>query len=257
MSISMQSYISAQNAYWNSGISQMSQIFDFKAAQQQTQQLLNTYKTNNATVQSLKKDSADFLKQYTSGMNNLNSAAGKLTNGGMDKLLYNKEGNVTEDTVKNTVSAVRSMVEEYNSNLKTLNDNAERGEGVTRQMARMVDDPAPAASMKMVGVSVNKDGTLALDEEKLTEALSTENADQRKLVSDIIGGSTGIAAGVQKDARAGLNTSAQSLINNDLAEMQSIRSEDPIRSMAQSLRGAGAYALNNQAAMGILMNMMV
>ena len=235
----------------------ISKVFDYTSSVKSTQSMLESYKANNSKVRQLSKESADFLTGYTKGMNELNQTAGKLTNGGVDKLLFDREGKVTEDTVKNTVSAVRDMVDSYNSNLKTLNDNADRGPGVTNQMARMVDDPAPKAGMDMVGVSVNKDGTLALDEEALTKALNDETPGQRELFRDIIGGSTGIAAGVQKDARAGLRQSAQSLIGNDLAEMQGIRQNDPIREFAQSLKGGGAYALNNNAAMGILMNMTV
>jgi len=106
--------------------------------------------------------------------------------------------------------------------------------------------------MAMVGMKMNDDGTLALDIEKMTAALKSETPGDTDLFADIIGE---VADSVQKDARAGLNTSAGSLIGNDVAKMQSIRDNDPIRSFAQSMRGGGAYAFNNQAAVGILMNL--
>ncbi len=225
-------------------------------AQTQAQSWLETFKSNNDKVETFTAESADFLKNYTTGMNELNSSASRLTNGGIADYLYDEQGAVTSETVANTVGAVQDMVDDYNSTLRLLNDNAERGTGVMDQMARMVDDPAPQASMELVGMSVNDDGTLALDAQALTSALSTENSAQLSLYEDILGGAYGVAAGVQDDARAGMNASASSLINQDIAQMQSIRNDDPIRSYAQSLRGGGAYALNNNAAVGIMMNMM-
>lgn len=240
------------------GVSSLSsQTYDYKSLQKQTQSLIDTYKKSNTSVKSLTSDSADFLKTYTSSMNTLNSSAAKLTNGGINKTLYNDEGQVTDATVKDTMSLMKDMVADYNSTLKMLGGNEDRGRGVTKQIARMTDSPAARQGMEMVGVSMNKDGTLALDEAKLTSALKSENPLQVRLAADIIGGSNGIAAGVQRDARAGLNTSANSLIGNDIAKMQSARDNDPIRTFAQSLRGGGAYALNNSAAMGIMMNMLV
>lgn len=247
------------NSYYSqaNSVSSVSPLFDYKKAQKQTQSLLDSYKKNNNTVKTLKKESADFLSGYTKGLNEMNTAAGKLADGNIDKLLFDKDGNVTEETVKNTVDSAKNMVEQYNKNLKMLNDNADRGPGVTKQLARMADDPAPLAGMKMVGMSVNKDGSLALDEAVMAKALKDENKAQVKLLADIIGGGNGIASSVQRDARAGLNTPAQNLISNDLATMQSVRQDDPIRALSQSIKGGGAYAMNNNAAMGILMNMLV
>lgn len=236
----------------NSRVNETYQIFDYKAAQQQTKQLIDEYKNNNTQVQSLKKDSADFLKQYTGSMNTMNTAAGKLANGGVDKLLFGKDGQVTDATVKATTDAVQNMVNAHNDSLKLLNNNAERGAGVVNQLARMVGDPAAEAGMAMVGMKMNDDGTLALDIEKMTAALKSETSGDNELFADIIGD---VADSVQSDARAGLNTSAGSLIGNDIAQMKQIQEEDPIRSFARNIRG-GAYAFNNQAAVGILMNMM-
>lgn len=253
ISSSLSAFYSA-NSY--NSISASSVLFDYKAAQKQTQSLLDSYKSNNAQVQSLKADSAQFLDQYTLQMKSLQSSASKLLGDQLDKLLYDKSGQITDETVKDTVEAVQAMVDSYNSSLRLLNDNADRGAGVMDQIARMATDPAPAEAMKLVGVSVNDDGSLVLDAQQMTDALKTGNSDQLKLYKEIIGGSTGLALGVQKDARAGLSASAGSLIGNDLAVMQGIRQEDPLRSMA-SFAGTGAYALNNMAAAGMMMNFLV
>ncbi|NLW80046.1 MAG: hypothetical protein GXY32_11660 [Ruminococcaceae bacterium] len=246
------SLLSSYYTQANSQVNSTSQIYDYKAAQQQTKQWVEEYKANNTQVQALKKDSADFLQQYTGSMNTLATAANKLAGGGVDKLLTGRDGQVTDETIKATVDAAQKMVDAHNSSVKLLNDNADRGAGVVNQLARMVGDPAASAGMAMVGMKMNDDGTLALDIEKMTAALKSETPGDTDLFADIIGE---VADSVQKDARAGLNTSAGSLIGNDVAKMQSIRDNDPIRSFAQSMRGGGAYAFNNQAAVGILMNL--
>ncbi len=250
-------YIGAMNGINSrNSVSAPSPVFDYKAAQQQTKSILDEFQAGNKQIKTLKDDSANFLNQYTNSMTNLSEAATKVSGTNLDKLLYDKEGKVTDETVKATVGAVQNMVDQYNDSLKMLNKNAERGSGVMDQITRMAGDPAPMASMKMVGVSVNKDGTLALDSAVMTKALKSENPEQVKLYKDIIGSSTGIAGGVQNDARAGLRTSAGKLIGNDLAQMQAIKQDDPLRSFASYARG-GAFQLNNMMATGILMNMLV
>lgn len=250
-------YIGAMNSINSrSSVSAPSPVFDYKAAQQQTKAVLDQFQAGNNQIKKLKDDSAKFLNQYTNSMTNLSEAANKVSGTNLDKLLYDKDGKVTDDTVKATVNAAQNMVDQYNDSLEMLNKNAERGPGVMDQIARMAGDPAPMASMKMVGVSVKKDGTLALDKDVMTKALKTENPEQLKLYKDIIGSSTGIAGGVQNDARAGLRTSAGKLIGNDLATMQTIKQDDPLRSFADFAKG-GAFQLNNMMATGVLMNLLV
>lgn len=238
------------------GASATSRLLGYGAAGKQAQSLVESFRADNRRVQSLKEDSAQFLDSYTKGMKTMGAAADKVRGTGLQSLLYTKEGNVTENTVKKTVSAVKNMVQEYNTNVKTLNDNAGRGSGVVRQISRMVDDPAPLSSMQMVGLTVEKDGSLVLDEEKLTTALTDETPGQRRLAEEILGGGSGIAQGIKKDAEAGARASAASLIENDLAEMKSIRADNSIRTMFAYTR-QGAYSMNNLAAAGMLMNFTV
>lgn len=245
-------------AYGNSGfrsgsVNSVSSLFDYQSSIKQSQSLMSSFQASQNTLKSLKKDSAAFLDSYTKSMNTLGAAAKQLDIGNINGLMYNKQGEVTEETIKSTVDAAQSMVDAYNESLTLLNKNAQRGNGVMQQLARMSGDPAPEASMKMLGITVNKDATLSLDTEKLTKALSSENIDQRRLFTGLL---SDVSVGVQRDVRAGLNTSAGKLINNDLAEMQGIREEDPFIAMVASIRGGGAYALNNQAVAGMMMNML-
>ncbi len=252
----IQSYMGMFGTGASSSIPATSQVFDYKAAQQDAKALIAQYKTDAAQVKTLKTDAAAFLDSYTKGMVEMQSAASKVSGANLDKLLYDKSGNVTDDTVNNTVKAVQDMVDQYNSNLKLLNDNADRGSGVTKQIARMSDDPAPLSSMKMVGMDVAKDGTLTLDQTKLADALKTSSSGQRQLFADIIGGRSGIAQGVKNDAQAGLNTSAARLIQNDLAEMQNLGQENGFSTLASYSR-QGAFGLANMGTVGMLMNFAV
>lgn len=252
----LNSYYSGTNSL--NGMSSTADLFDYKSAQKDVASLLDSYKqqSSSTSVSSLKKSTSDFLTQYTSGMNGMNKAASVFTNGGVNDLLYDKEGNVTDETVKKTVDATKSMLKEYNNTIALLDKNADRGQGVTKQLARMVSDPAAKEKLDALGVSVGKDGTLSLDEEKLTSALKDENPLQVKLMADFLGGSTGLAAGIQKDARAGLNASSSSLVGNDIATIQKTQDEsNPFREMYTSMRGGGAYGLNNNAAVGMMLNM--
>lgn len=254
---SVNNYLGTMNSISSrSNVSAPSPIFDYASAQKQAKSILEQYQAGSKQVSSLKDDSAQFLNQYTNSMANLRESASKISGRNLDKLLYNSKGDVTDETVKATVSATQNMVDQYNDSLKMLNNNAQRGSGVLKQIARMADDPAPQASMKMVGLSVNNDGTLALDKDVMTKALKSDNPQQVTLFKDIIGGNTGISAGVLKDARAGLATPAGKLIGNDLAAMQAIKQEDPLQSFS-SYSKSGAYALNNMMATGVLMNLLV
>ncbi len=255
MAISMESWVNNQQAYINSGVREMAQVRDFSAAQRQTQSIVQSFEKNNEAVRSLQAESNSFLNTYSAGMNNQNQAASRLTGEGVDAMLQaDEDGNVSRENVQKTVTAVRDMVTQYNDNLRLLNDNAERGPGVNAQMARMVQDPAPAESLAQAGVTVNDDGTLSLNEEALAEGLSS--AETREATA---AGVRSLAEGVQEDAEAALETSSSELVRNDVSRAQTIREEDPLRQMARDIRGMGGAALNNYffAMSGSMMNMVV
>lgn len=233
-------------------------------AKTQSAAMLDKYLNGSSTTQaftstdSMKADTAAYLDRYVLNMSNLSKSADLLRNGGIDKLLYDREGNVTDETIEKTVDAVQSMIDEYNNNVKFLDKNASRGSGTTDQLGRMVKDPMSEKSMEMIGLSVNKDGTLALDKEKLTEAFNAVdeltggvNTLQRDLIKDLIGGNNGLANSIKRTADAGLNISAQKLINSDLSNIQSNSGTGYYAEMFNSIKG-GAYAMNNQGALNMM-----
>lgn len=235
--------------------------FDYKAKQAELKQAIADRKENNAKLQALKKDSADFLTTYTNKMTKMGESAKAVQGKNLSEMLGDVSGGeVSEENMKKTTDAIQSMVDSYNDTLTNLGDNAERGSGVARQLNRMSQSPAADASMKMVGVTRGTDGKLSFDKEKFASAVSTAakadarlgSTDRMDLLKGIVGGSNGIAAGIRQDSQSGLNTSANSLIGNDLAKMQS--QQNPMN-MNNIYSRAGAQGMMNMSTVGLLMNL--
>ena len=240
--------------------------FDYTAAvseaNKKAQELLDSLQTKKivpavSTPKALQKESFEFLNVYTLSMKNLDQAAEKLRNSNLDRLLYSKSGEIaeiTEETAQNTVGAVKDMFEKYNSTLKLLNDNADRGPGVMKQIARMVTaDPASVENMAKLGMSVNKDGTLNLNEKKLSDALKTKDPIQLKSLKSLLGGLNGIADKIHVNALYGSNMSSRSLIGNDVLKTKDLQKENPFYVLYQQIKG-NVYALNDMAYAGLYMN---
>ncbi len=263
MSIDTSSYLSLsmnQNLF-SSTSSTSSSSLDFSSynttSKESVQTQLDTLNTNYASGETLKKESAAFLDSYSLSVKQMQQSANNLRLDNLDKLLYDSEGNVTEETVQATVDAVKTMADDYNNMMKVLNDNSERGPGVVKQLSRMVTDPAPAEGLAMVGITVADDGTLEVDEAKLTESLSTENSAQLALNKDILGGWNGLADSIHARSQFLEQASAQSLISNDLSEIQYLRtSGNPFHEMLAESKGSGVYGWTHQAATGMLLNML-
>lgn len=254
--VSMQSYINGLMAYQNSGVRQMSQISGFSKGQNQARELLQSYEDTRGRLNTLSGESIGFMREYTTRMGRMGVEAGRLSGSGATNLVNDRQGNTTPQRIENTVVATRNMVQAYNDNLKLARENANRGMGVQQQLSRMAEAPADEETMAKAGITRNEDGSLSLDESRLTQALGSADAPERREIAGAIGR---VAEGIRADAQSGLRTPSQRLISNDIRQMgnRQTEAEDPIRDYYQSLRGSGAYGLNNMAATGMLMNMMV
>lgn len=235
--------------------------FDYKAKQEELKQALAARKENSQKLQALKKDSADFLTKYTDKMTKMGETANAVRGQNLTKLIGDvSEGQVGEEAMKKTTDAIESMVNSYNEALSTVSENTDRGSGVTRQLGRMSQSPAAQAAMEMVGVTQGKDGKLSFNKDKFASTLNAAakadaklGSDARvNLIKDIVGGGSGIASGIRSDSQAGLNTSASSLIGNDLVKMQS--QQNPVN-MNNIYTRAGAQSMMNMSTVGLLMNL--
>ena len=113
--------------------------------------------------------------------------------------------------------------------------------------------PASEKSMELIGITVNKDGTLKLDESKLKESLNKDPS----LTKDILGGSFGVAQGAFNDAVKGMGANSLSLISNDISSLQGYGSiNDPLGNMS-FFANSGSWGRNNYSALGLMFDMLV
>lgn len=151
-----------------------------------------------------------------------------------------------------TASAVGNLVDAYNSSLKLLNDNYDRGTGVERQLRNLVMGLGPEKSLEKLGITVNKDATLKFDKEVLKKNMK-ENP---SLTKDLISGVGGIANRAYNKAANGLAVKSDTLINNDIESAQAEAMNSPYNAFNMYSRN-GVHALNNYYALGMMMNYLV
>lgn len=167
-----------------------------------------------------------------------------------------KEGsasvNVTSDPQK-VVSAMEDLVSSFNDTAALLAKNLDRGSGNASQLTSMLNNVTGSKeSMEKLGLSSNKDGTLSLDKEKLTESLKEEPS----LAKDLISGSSGFAQKAFSSAKSGSSASAASIVGNDVAQDNNQRDYDDYNTMS-SLSRRGGYNMTNYNTVGLLFNMCV
>lgn len=170
-------------------------------------------------------------------------------------LKLKKEGKVTvsvQADADKIASSVKDLTDSYNNALKLLNDNADRGTGVTNQLRNLVRGLASERSLEKVGITTNKDGTLKLDQDALKKSLK----ETPYLAKEILGGSYGVAQTGFTKASQAMNANASSLIGNDLKEMQAQSLNDPFNFMNLYSRN-GTYNVSNYQALGLMINYLV
>ncbi|MDE6957703.1 MAG: hypothetical protein K2O96_06360 [Lachnospiraceae bacterium] len=154
--------------------------------------------------------------------------------------------------VNKTVSAVEDLVKAYNSSLKLLNDNYDRGTGVDNQLRNLVRGLGSDKSLEQLGITVNKDATLKLDKDVLAKNLK----EQPSLTRDLISGTGGIANTAFNKASSAMAVNSSTLINNDIESAQAEAMNSSYHAFNMYSRN-GAYALNNYCALGMMMNYLV
>lgn len=162
---------------------------------------------------------------------------------------------IDEDKV---VSAVKDLMDGYNSVQSLLEGNASRGIGATAHAQAFGRGMAAEKTLNAIGISYNKDGKMELDEDKLKEALEKDFNGTK----EILGGQFGIAEKVASRTDMALSDSVQRIVSNDLGE--STKSETAVsknqsydRSGYQSFYNfvkSGPYNLGNYYAVGLLLN---
>ena len=163
------------------------------------------------------------------------------------------------DTGK-VASALGDLVDAYNSSLKFLNDNFDRGSGIGRQMQSLLTGLGSEQSLKQMGISVNKDGTLSFSE----SALQKNMAKDPSLTRDLISGTGGLADRLFNKASNGLNMSANSLTNyssvsgtsGSYGSSSTKSATNPYAVLGMYSR-SGVYNMSNYNAVGMMLNYLI
>lgn len=151
---------------------------------------------------------------------------------------------------------VDQLIKQYNKTLSFLGANSSMGVGVLKQQRNMILPPTSERSMNQVGISVNKDGTLAFDKAKFAKAAAADPA----LVKDVISGSHGLAQGILQDTRTALSASSASLVGKDVfgasqnVVQQGQNYDKSQFAMLSTYSRSGVYNMTNYYAVGMLMN---
>lgn len=149
-------------------------------------------------------------------------------------------------------SALSDLTKSYNSSLKLLNDNYDRGTGVDKQLRNLVMGLGSEESLKQLGITVNKDATLSFDKDVFAKNMK-ENP---SLTKSLISGPGGIADRAFSKGSSGMSIKSSTLINGDLTNSQMDYITNPYNS-SSSFSKSSAYAMNNYYAVGMMLNYLV
>ncbi len=146
--------------------------------------------------------SSKFYAEYDSNMKDLRKAAGKLSNTDfqLDKsdIKTNADGSKTySDRLKNAISNVKDLVNEYNETSDFLRENKSLGKGVQQLTTEFSDTTYKADSYAKMGITVDaKTGKMSVNESRLARALTDSPAQ-----SEAILGKGGLAGRADRHAQ--------------------------------------------------------
>nr|WP_306220650.1 flagellar filament capping protein FliD [Cohnella sp. WQ 127256] len=114
---------------------------------------------------------------------------------------------------KKAVQQVKEMITSYNSMIDRLND---AGGFLNPAVKRSLEQVVRSSSYEQLGISKNGDGTLKLDEAKLSKSLSTNFEQTSKAIS----GSNSLAKSLEKASGRFDEVPVSSLLNQKMQAMQ-------------------------------------
>jgi len=146
--------------------------------------------------------SSKFYAEYDSNMKDLRKAAGKVsgTDFQLDKsdIKTNADGSKTySDRLKNAISNVKDLVNEYNETSDFLRENKSLGKGVQQLTTEFSDTTYKTDSYAKMGITVDaKTGKMSVNESRLARALTDSPAQ-----SEAILGKGGLAGRADRHAQ--------------------------------------------------------
>ncbi len=143
----------------------------------------STSSTGKASTAVTASSTNSFLMGYQMALEDLESASQKLMADGKDNVfskldsawndVANGKGTVDglSKAVNDVVSAVKNFADEYNYTVSYLKKNVGQGSGISNQLESLQRGIPNEKTLKAMGMSIDKNGNLQVDENKLREAL--------------------------------------------------------------------------------------
>lgn len=213
--------------------------------------LIYSSKTNRLYMDSfartIQSDMSSYLASLNRDASNLKSSSKIFTLEGASSV-FNKKTVTSTDSValagtdkKGIASDIKNLAADYNTALKLANNNSTNSNGAAKlasELGSIVADKK--ASLQSIGITVNSDNSLSVDDEKLDKALT----DNLWKVSDTLGKSGGITGELNRTASKILTSPAQ---------------YSGVLDLEQSTSGGfpGAYASSKNSYLGMIVNIML
>ena len=148
-----------------------------------------------SNLQDFSQKSDKFFSGFFPEMESLKTSANKL-----------KDTDFSSEDTEATVKNVKAFAEDYNSALQFLSDNKRLSDNVQDLAASFAETKYNKQEYASIGVNVDANGKLSVDEEKLTSALQSDPSK----VEDLLG-KNGLASRTYKKALAAENNATNLL----------------------------------------------
>ena len=228
------SRVSNQNAARNSINALWQNYGNFNANAANTLAGFNEIKTNaSAVMDSYDNAKQAFYTEFDDNMDALRNSANAVRNLNLNNTDFgenpittteNVESNGTKTTtttyskpLQNALDSIKNLVNNYNDTINFLHDNSEVSARVERMAQNFGDTTYRAANYESIGITVGKDGTLNIDEEKLAKSI-TENPSRVEgvLGRDGLAGKATQHVDTANSQRDRLFPTAKSMLGNQL-----------------------------------------
>lgn len=147
-----------------------------------------------------------------------------------------------------TADSISKLVDRFNETLGFLNQNGERSRGALNQIRRMVVPPTSENSMRLIGITAKKDGSLAFDRQVFLEQSQKAPTLTRSIVENF-------TQGIRSDARSGMQESSANL----LGPMEYTQRFSDVQQLPYNVLSAysrnSVYNMMNFYATGVLMSL--
>ena len=202
---------------------------------------------------SYKNAASTFKTEHKSTMSDLKDASSAIKNmdfnvGGEDAVTKTENADGTTTVTKSTklkdaLKSIENFVDKYNDAIEFFDDNADVSNRIKNMGKTFADTTYNSDLLSSIGVNVGKDGTMKIDEDKLTDALTS---DPNK-VSRILG----------KDGLAGKADNHVSFANSQADRLFPSLSSSLGSAISQSsvYTGRSLLQLSQLSAVGNILNM--